>query len=227
MKKFFSCFLAGLICVFSGLSVVLAGGVNKTEVLSDGTTLEYISTDKIPEVLEKYGKLSNEIIDQRFSTGQNLGVRLLSGTVAAVGYTLSSVVFSDSCLVLGGKIVSLIAGAVGFFYPDYRDWKLGEQFGGRYSNNGKSYAWGPQYEYHRIGAICNSLMEINNGLKNHNSSSYNTSVESGIVIVVRPKSKTKDAKAFRSGIYYQDEFGVTDQEGFRKGLINSCIPNGR
>ncbi len=233
MKKLVSLFLTAIVLLLNGVQV-LAGGIDKEEILSDGTKLIYVSKEKIPEKLEEYRQECLKLVNKRYSTAQNLTIRGVALGVSSLSFYVSSSL-SDAypAAALCGQVLSIIAGAIGFFYPDYRDWKLGEEFGSGYSLDGKDYYnWGDRNNTYAIGSIFNTLCNMYCGegtLKN--PTGY---VEDGVVIVIRPRSKWKDEKkentsTFRSGIYSQKDMEPNSKNntpGYRWALINNCIPKG-
>lgn len=201
MKNFFSCFLASLICVFSGLGVVLAGGVNKTEVLSDGTVLRYVSSDKIPELVQEYDKLAQEISENKLSNTQNIGIRTVSGVLGVLGYVFSSNIFTDPAWVLGGKIVSLVSGVIGFLYPDYHEYKTNQKLINNYkTEDAKQYIRMHEFSNIRgqLWAFCRE--------REYDSDYLKQEYESGLVIILRPAYKQKkrnELHGIHSGVYSQ------------------------
>jgi hypothetical protein len=203
--------------LFSGYNYALAGGIDKEETLPDGTKLIYVSTERIYEVLEHYSVERQKLLDARWSTNQSLADKLVAVAAGAAGWWLfSKLGDSHATAELCGKAVSVIAGLIAFFYPNYVDYILGREYCGW--DDRKNYQcwltnygsqWGPdpfQNEGYGVGTIYTDL----NGFLNKQEGDHfkRAEFESGAVIVLRPRSKWNppvNSNSFLSGIYSQKE----------------------
>ncbi|MCL2312870.1 MAG: hypothetical protein FWC41_10380 [Firmicutes bacterium] len=212
MKKFLSVFLGSLLSFSSICSTAFAGGVDKEEILSDGTRLIYISTERIPEVLEHYMKKRKALLDARYSTNQSFSIKVIASALGAAGfYTSSKLEKTYPNVALCGKFISVFAALLAFFYPNYVDYKLGREYcgwdtrkshqcyiTGRYIT-GQVLQWGPAdyiNEGFGVDGICRGLRShyYESGSWNPEDSNWNPKIkdiagDSGVVIILRPKSK--------------------------------------
>lgn len=237
MRKLFSLFLSALVFFSSGFPV-LARGIDKEETLLDGTKLIYVSKEKIPETLEEYRKKCLELINKRYSTGKNLTIKGLSIGAGTLGYYISSMLSKGYPIAaLCGQALSTITGTMAFFYPDYRDWKLGEEFCSSYSLDGQhGYNWGEEpgkRKGYGVGAIYTELrLRFSPDL--WRTERIDENLFEDIVIVIRPRYKWKDenktnSHTFKSGVYSQEEMEPNEKDGtpgYRWVLINNAIPQG-
>ena len=226
MKKIISIFMASLMFCISVSSPVLAGGVDKEETLDDGTKLIYISTEKIPEAIEKYAKKRQELLDARWTTKKIIAVKAAAVAAGIAGYNIPPKIAALSSKVSYGiQAVSIIAALIAFFYPDHVEQKLGVQYCGVDDRPGyPSYYWEDRSsrseDEHKfgIGKIYNSLCgwyyrspnTIYDGIPDEDR-------DSGIVIVLRPRSKWHVINTTISGVYSQKYVG-SDEKGLLRGL---------
>ncbi len=242
MKKIISMFLAGMFCIFGSLGNVFAGGVNKEETLSDGTKLIYISTDRIPEVIEQYRQQLLMLKAERYSTTKDLTIKGVSLAATACGWFLSSKLeqnYPNWCLA--GKISSCILGFIGFLFPDYHEHNLIMQYGcrnsiaARYTEPEKDYLfyWGPEHNHRGLAYTVGDLETLYNGKNEYKYPPEGR--DSGAVIVIRPKSKwykegDVNTRYFLSGVYTQLDMGPDSKlfggGGGRQILLNH-IKDGR
>jgi hypothetical protein len=237
MKKLVPLFLSVVTILFSGYNYASAGGVDKEETLSDGTKLIYVSTERIPEILNYYEQKKKELLDKRWSTYQSLAVKGVAVAAGAAGWWLfSKLGDSHATAELCGKAVSAIAGLVAFFYPNYVDYILGreycewddrENYQCWLTNYGPQ--WGPdasRHEGYGVATICSELGKWYRERTDHDGFHVKyghddeiRELESGTVIILRPKSKWNKFSntAFNSGIFAQCEM----EHGVLRGLHNS------
>lgn len=243
MKKFISMFLSAGILLFSNFNYVAAGGIDKEEILEDGTKLIYVSTENIPEVYAKYYQQLLRLKKERYSTAKDLTIKGASLATAGLGYYLSSHLPSrtgDNSFVyqLCGKIISCIIGAIGFFYPDYVDHNFAVEHGEYYEKKPFIFKWGPKCNHHGAKNICNQLQYYHPEYDPERfgpNSLTDKQINSGAVIVIRPKSKWNKEGCednsiwLHSGVYPQSQMEPDLERGihgFRWALINNCIPIG-
>ncbi|MGN1041139.1 MAG: hypothetical protein ACI4PJ_00165 [Acutalibacteraceae bacterium] len=208
MKKIFHSFLASLIFVFSGLNIVVAGGVNKTDVLSDGTVLRYVSSDKIPELAQEYKELAQEISESKLSSVQDISIRMFSGILGTLGYVVSSNVFADPSVILGTKAISLLFGVVGFLYPDYHEYKINQKLINSHETKDAK-------QYIRMHEFSNIRGQLTAFCRDKDYDDGKQAYESGLVVVLRPSHKQKKRDGLRglhSGVYSQKSM---DEGGYR------------
>ncbi|BED91706.1 MAG: hypothetical protein CfP315_0218 [Candidatus Improbicoccus pseudotrichonymphae] len=196
-----------------------AGGVDKEETLSDGTKLIYISTERIPEVLDCYTQAERELLNRRYSTKQSFEAKSAAVTVGSAGLWIFSKI-GDTCpdLALFGGAVTLVGSLILFFYPNYVDYKLGREYCGwddRASHQCWLTGYGPQWgpsesrnEGFGIDGICRGLHSHYYEHGTWNPKITDTTSDSGVVVVLRPKSKWNPSSntTFRSGVFGQCEF---------------------
>lgn len=211
MRKFFHSFLASLIFVFSGLSTVVAGGVNKTEVLSDGTVLSYVSRDDIPELVREYDGLAQEISETKLSSVQNISIRMVSGILGTLGYALSNNVFADPSVILGAKAISLLFGVAGFLYPDYYSYRANQKLINSHDTMDAK-------QYIRIHGFNNIRGQLWAFCRDKDYGDGKQAYESGLVVVLRPAHKQKNRDGLHglhSGVYSQKSM---DEDGYENLL---------
>ena len=216
MKISFHSFLASLIFVFSGLSTVVAGGVDKTEVLPDGTVLRYVSSDKIPELVREYDELAQKISESKLSSVQDISIRMFSGILCTLGYVLSGDVFADPSVILGSKAISLLFGVAGFLYPDYYSYRANQKLIDSHSDMDAK-------QYIRINEFSNIRGQLCAFCRDNNCDDGKQAYESGLVVVLRPSHKQKKREGRRglhSGVYSQKSMNenAEDYENLLKAI---------
>lgn len=136
-------------------------------------------------------------------------------------------------LVSCGKIVLGLAAFALAFYPNYVDHKLGKEYCGLDERSGyhdylfgHGIQWGPDEGFGvwgiREGILSKYFEHAENGWQKKN---IDSNKDSGIVIVLRPRSKWGIENTFISGVYTQEEFG-DDQKGGRGG-VSAILYNAR
>ena len=225
MKKIISIFMASLMFCISISSPVLAGGVDKEETLDDGTKLIYISTEKIPEAIEKYAKKRQELLDARWTTKKIIAVKAAAVAAGIAGYNIPPKIAALSSKVSYGiQAVSIIAALIAFFYPDHVEQKLGVQYCGIDDRpEYPSYFWvdgsSRSKREHKFGidSIYSCLNLWNLWIKGETLLTGRSAEEkdSGVVIVLRPRSKWHVINTTISGVYSQKE---VDEGGVLRGL---------
>lgn len=213
LKRILSVVL-GICTLFTSAKNVLAGGIDKEEELLDGTKIIYVSSDKIPERLDYYEQKCQELLNKRYSTKQNLGIRSASLALAGTGFYVSSM-FDDTYpgLAMCGKAASLLIGLAGFLYPDCHDNKYAREYLGTDERPEYSYNFGYKMTGKSIGleGITKILRKAVDdpehlyALGNPNFSEND--IENGIAIVIQPGPLNKYP---RSGVYIQssEEFNA-------------------
>jgi hypothetical protein len=200
--------------LFSGYNYALAGGIDKEETLPDGTKLIYVSTERIPEILNYYAQKKKELLDKRWSTNQSLAVKGVAVAAGAAGWWLfSKLGDSHATAELCGKAVSVIAGLIAFFYPNYVDYILGREYCGRDERDeyqclltNYESQWGSDKGF----GVATVFSDLNGFLLTQSGDEFDrTEVESGAVIILRPRSKQNSSSSivFRSGVLAQCRFG--------------------
>jgi hypothetical protein len=123
MKKILSGVLAGFMAIFASISPAFAGGEDKIEILSDGTTLYYISTEHIPDALRFFNKKIEEEEKRRFSSNANWLTKICSlaaGAASCVGFSkISDLRVSVPCGIIALTVFGLTS-----FYPNYVDYDV-------------------------------------------------------------------------------------------------------
>ena len=224
MKKLLSLFMAGMMFCLSVCEPVFAGGLDKEETLEDGTKLIYISTEKLPEAIAYYEQKRQELLDARLTTKESIAIKGTALALAAAGYNIPPKIAALSTKASYGiQAVSIIAALIAFFYPDHVEQKLGVQYCGIDDRPGyPSYFWEDRssrsQREHKfgIGRIYNSLCgwyyrcpnTIYDGISDEDR-------DSGIVIVLRPRSKWHVINTTISGVYSQK---FMDEGGCLRGL---------
>ena len=228
LKRLFSLIL-GICTLFTSIPNAFAGGINGEEILKDGTKIIFVSSDKIPEKLDYYEQKCQELLNKRYSTKQNLAIRSASLALAGAGVYLSSKLDkSHPVLAKCGKVVSGLVGLMGFFYPDYHERKYADQYGGVDGRPGYEFFYENKYSGEaRCGA--KGIKDSIEYFYNRKNDEYNESdYESGMVIVIRPKSKWNIINSFPSAIFSQKQFESDSIEnGFSKTVLKRCIESGR
>lgn len=242
MKKILSILLSTVLAVFSNLWTAFAGGIDKTEILSDGTQLIYVSTENIRKVFLEYLKKSKEIKEQRYSVTKDWIIKGASITAAACGCYLSAQAGSEqssdnnSYLVLSGQIDSCVLGFIGFMFPDYHEHKLIQQHGSELSLSGKwenqkryIFKWGPEYTNQGVDNILTGLFKfLDKDTRDKLLSEDSTlcpeeqeEIDSGACIVIRPESlrNKEDAinsRCFHTGVYPQSDMNEPKEPNGRR-----------
>ena len=224
MKRIISIFMASLMFCISVSSSVLAGGVDKEETLDDGTKLIYISTEKLPEAIEKYAKKRQELLDARWTTKKIIAVKAAAVAAGIAGYNIPPKIAALSSKVSYGiQAVSIIAALIAFFYPDHVEQKLGVQYCGVDDRpEYPSYFWvdgsSRSLREHKFGidriywCLCGWYCRRPGALFDDISDEER---DSGLVIVLRPRSKWHVINTTISGVYSQKE---VDEGGVLRGL---------
>lgn len=212
MKKLILYFLTSLACISITLVNIFAGGIDKLEVLSDGTVLRYVPSDNIEEVLEKYENLTKEISERNFSNVEKNSIRAISGILGALGYIASSSFFVSPSVVFGGKIVSLVSGVIGFLYPDYHEYSANKELL-------KIHSVADEEQYINMYSYSNILGQFRRFYEDRqkNPENYN----SGLVIILRPAKKQRlgsDLKGPHSGVESQKVFKSTIHDNLIKAI---------
>lgn len=233
MKKFMCVFISVLTFLGTLVPSAMAGGIDKEEVLSDGTKLIYVSTERIPEVGIKYSKEMQELLSKRYPTAKNLAIKGFAFSVGCLGENLyNKLNETHPNMALCLRIIFPIIGAIGFFFPDCRDWELGKQYCGVDGRKGYSYQWGPRdykLEGYGLSSLCKQLYSYYKYSTDPKMPDYND-VQSGITIVLRPRSKwgLSYSDTFVSGVYLQKDMEPHENcPGYRWALINNYIRKGK
>lgn len=238
MKKLSSLFLGSLMLFTStGLGSVFAGGIDKEETLSDGTKLIYISTENIPRKMDEYLKEYRNLFNQKYSKKQSLAIKGTS-IAAAVGACclLSKVQGQNLPLSIFGQAASCALGVLSFLLPDWHNNKFSE----RLDHLELSWIGLNRWNYHLFSKTATPeekeaffrdyekrygkksyYEEFHTGLERNSEEEDN----SGIVIVLRPKEKSKIKDAMRSYVYSQWDFDVYNSGAEHKALIR-CVEIG-
>jgi hypothetical protein len=212
MKKLFSLFLAVFLIFFSNANNFFAGGEDKIVYLSDGSKMIYVSTERIPEILEEYKQKIIENRKREFSTKKNLsfkGVGLgILGLGIGAGMHIKKKTGSDF-LAFAGGLVGAAIGGVAFFWPEWiahdvetteEWWSVDRRFG--------------------LKSTIEAIEHINRVIQSKGSIPLdygNSTIEHGIIILERPKSKW--------GKYYL-KFHCTAKEGVDCQNMGNDRPHG-
>ena len=141
MKKFFSCFLASLMCVFSGAEYVFAWGVNRKIVFSDGTELLYVASDdkSIEAAIKYFDKKIEKAKKKSFTLKENLLYKTLTLGASALCAFLAlrnangdndSNDNSNSDFAYWLEILGCVVSGIASFYPEYVNHKVNYELNG-------------------------------------------------------------------------------------------------
>ena len=197
---------------------MISGGVDQEDTLSDGTKLIYVSASNVFNVLDDYSKKKRELLDARFSTKQSLAIKGGAAALCTAGvYFFSTIEGEHPSLGLYGQVAFAVASLLVSFYPNYVDYKLGREYCG-WDNRESHKCWltgcGPQWgpddalnEGFGVYGICQAILQryceyTPDGWKKKPIPPS----DSGIVIVLRPRSKWGVLNTVYSGVYSQREF---------------------
>jgi hypothetical protein len=114
--------MAVFLIFFGNSNIFFAGGEDKIVYLSDGSRMIYISTERIPEILEEYKQRIIENQKRKFSTKKNLSFKAIGlgilGLGVGAGAYLKNKTGSDF-LAFAGGLVGTAIGGVTFFWPEW------------------------------------------------------------------------------------------------------------
>ena len=201
-KKFFSLILSFVL--FLGISPKApATGINKVDVLSDGTVLTYVSTERIQEFRQGLVDRINKNRERKFSTGGNLAMKTASATAGALLCWTESHVknkYIRGGLMAATAIVSLTT----FFYPEYVRYDIDQIENHRmktelhYTTSG-SY---DIYSYDKREGLNGLLACVDQCI--FDSDRYK---DTGIIVVERPDNFDKRG-CYPSGVYKQNPYDI-------------------
>lgn len=217
MKKFLALFLGSIVCFFGSVRLTRAAGDNKIEVLTDGTVLHYVSTEKIPETIGLYSNYEQEISSHRFQPlvqpvnhfisdvlsffggsreiSPSTSTKVASGVLGALVYTLSSYLISDTSTALLGKFVAVFLAAFGILYPDYCDWRAGKNFVSSHVDEPQAAAYFKSKIDWSIAAQLQQVYETIQAEANGHAD-----YDGGLVIILRPFNK-KSGIGYNTGVW--------------------------
>lgn len=96
----------------------LAAGIDRVDVLSDGTVLTYVSTERIGEFRQALVERINRNRDRKFSTGGNLAIKATSAAAGSLLCWAESHV-KNKHLRRGLQTATALVTSAMFFYPEY------------------------------------------------------------------------------------------------------------
>lgn len=202
MKKFVSLVLSFML--FLGICPkTLAAGINKVDVLSDGTVLTYVSTERIQEFRQALLERINKNRARNFSTGGNLAMKAASATAGALLCWAESYIENDYLrggLIAATAIISLIT----FFYPEYVRYDV-DQVENHRMKTELNFTTSGSYDMYSF-----DKREGLNGLLDcidQRITDSDTYKDTGIIIVERPYGFDKRSH-YMSGIYKQDPYDI-------------------
>lgn len=202
MKKFVSLILSFML--FLGICPkTLAAGINKVDVLSDGTVLTYVSTERIQEMRQELLDRINKNRARNFSTGGNLAMKAASATAGALLCWAESYVENDYLrggLIAATAIVSLIT----FFYPEYVRYDVDQVENHRMKTKLKFTRSGSydMYSFDKRDGLNGLLDCLDQCITD--SDIYK---DTGIIVVERPDNFDKRSH-YMSGICKQDPYDI-------------------
>jgi hypothetical protein len=184
MKKLFSLFLAVFLVFFGNSNIFFAGGEDKIVYLSDGSKMIYVSTERIPEILEEYKQKIIENRKREFSTKKNLsftGVGLgILGLGTGAGMYIKKKTGSNF-LAYAVELVGVALGGAVSFWPKWiahdvetteEWWSVDRRFG--------------------LKSTIEAIEQTNRVIQSKGIIPHgyvNSTLEHGIIILERPKSK--------------------------------------
>ena len=209
MKRFIALFLS-FIMFFSNCPKFLAVGINKEEVLSDGTVLRYVSTDRIKEAYKSLLDRIEKNRSRKFSTGKNVGVKAASAAAGALMLWAESKI-KNKYLRYGLMAVTAIASLAVFFYPEYVSYDVNQVENHKIQSRlYYDFADSADYYCHPKREGLNGLLDCLDQCINYKFDLYK---DTGIIIVERPDwVRNTDLK---SGIYQQQPDDINS--------VHSCI----
>ena len=196
MKRFIALFLS-FIMFFSNCPKFLAAGINKEEVLSDGTVLRYVSTERIEEAHKSLLDRIEKNRSRKFSTGKNVGVKAASAAVGALMLWAESKI-KNKCLRYGLMAVTAIASLAVFFYPEYISYDVNQVENHKIQSRlYYDFADSADHYYPKREGL-NGLLDCLDQCINYNFDLYK---DTGIIIVERPDGLRYTN--WKSGVYRQ------------------------
>ena len=202
MKKFVSLILSFML--FLGVCPkTLAAGINKVDVLSDGTVLTYISTERIQEFRQALLMRISKNRDRNFSTSGNLAMKAASATAGALLCWAESYVENDYLrggLIAATAIISLIT----FFYPEYVRYDV-DQVENHRMKTELNFTTSGSYDMYSF-----DKREGLNGLLDcidQCITDSDTYKDTGIIVVERPYGFDKRS-CYPSGVYKQNPYDI-------------------
>jgi hypothetical protein len=119
INRVISLFLSAIMFFSFGVNVmVMAGGENKIEILSNGNKLIYISTENLPNVISLFQEEVDRQENRKFSTIGNIIFKtIVASAGAAVCYAASKIDNTGGAVATG--ICAAILDVTAFFMPEY------------------------------------------------------------------------------------------------------------
>lgn len=180
-----------------------AAGINKMDVLSDGTVLTYVSTEKIPEARQALVDRINNNRERNFSTGGNLAVKTVSAATGGLLCWAESHV-KNRRLRKGLIEATAIASLVMFFYPEYVRYDVDQVENHRMKTKLKFTRSGSydMYSFDKRDGLNGLLDCLDQCITD--SDIYK---DTGIIVVERPDNFDKRSH-YMSGICKQDPYDI-------------------
>lgn len=180
MKRFVSLILS-LVIFLNICPRMLAAGIDKIDILSDGTVLTYVSTERVSEARKALVEKINKNSRRKISTGGNLAIKI--ATIIAGTLLCWAQSYVENTQLRGGlRSATVVISLVTFFYPDYV----------KYSETNSAYSLNKQ------GGLKSLLDCLDQCIAD-----FEVYKNSGIVIVERPNNFNKKSN-YRSEIYKQN-----------------------
>lgn len=183
----------------------LAAGIDRVDVLSDGTVLTYVSTERIGEFRQGLVERINRNRERKFSTGENLAMKAASATAGALVCWAESHVKNKNLRRGLMTATALITSAV-FFYPEYIKYDVDQVENHRlktelYYTNSGSY---DRFSFDKkqglnglLACLDQSMMDLNERFR-----------DTGMIVCERPYNVDKGS-SYISGVYKQDPYDAT------------------
>ncbi len=208
MKRFISLFLS--LVLLLGISPrTLAAGINRVEVLSDGTVLRYVSTDRIEEARRMLVNRINENRERKFSTCGNICMKAASAAAGALLCLAASNIknkYARGGIMLATAIIALAV----FFYPEYISYDVNQVENHKIQSRlYYDFADSADHYYPKREGL-NGLLDCLDQCINYNFDVYK---DTGIIIVERPDWVQNIHLS--SGIYQQQP---DDINGFHRRI---------
>lgn len=107
------------ICLFTGVcNSSLASGINKVEILSDGTRLTYVSSDRLDEARQLLVKKIQENRKREYNLKEDLMVKVAS-VIGGILLYYAETNIKNKYLKKFCMMASTLASFVAFMYPQY------------------------------------------------------------------------------------------------------------
>lgn len=206
MKRFLALFLS-LLLFLEINPIALAAGINKEEVLSDGTVLRYVSTESIEEAHKSLLDRIEKNRSRKLSTGKNVGIKAVSAGLGALFCWAESKI-KNKYLRYGLMAVTAIASLAVFFYPEYISYDVNQVENHKMQSELYGDFEGTSAHYLPKREGLNGLLDCLDQCINYNFDLYK---DTGIIIVERPDGfRNTD---WESGIYRQNPDDINRVHG--------------